>query len=107
MSVVQYGSEIVLRHQNTKKLLSAPGVPYCHPNSSGQDQVTCASTESSKCIWIVKPPDGYPDDHLFGESVGNGAFVRLENRAWRKNLHSHLGPWACFDKTDRKRGALG
>ncbi|MGO8988034.1 MAG: MIR domain-containing protein [bacterium] len=90
MPEVRYGSEIILRHRLTGYFLSAPGVPYGHPQTSAQDQVTCVNTVNAKCLWIVKPPHGYPDDYLYGHPVGNGALIRLENRASRKNLHSHL-----------------
>src|SRR5947208_1841427 len=92
MPTIRYGSEIVLRHEPTKGYLRSPAVPYSHPNSSSQDQVTCTAAVDSKAYWIVKPPDRYPDDHLYGQPVQNGAILRFENRASRKHLHSHNAP---------------
>ena len=89
MKTICYGSEIVLRHEKTGKYLNTPGVPYTHPKNSGQDQVTCVDVVNFKSNWIVKPPHGYPDDYLYGKPVDHGAFLRLENRALQRNLHSH------------------
>jgi len=89
MAIIRYGSEIILRHEPTRGFLRSPGVPYRHPKSSQQDQVTCLSTIDSKSSWFVKPPYGYPDDYLYGQPIQDGAVLRLENRASRKHLHSH------------------
>ena len=91
MQDIRYGSEIVLQHEISKLFLRSPGVPYTNPGASGQDQVTCAAKIDSRSIWIVKPPHKYPDDYLFGQPVPKDAVFRLENRATRKNLHSHPG----------------
>jgi hypothetical protein len=89
MATIRYGSQIVLQHVATNQILYSPGVPYDHRGTSGQDQVKCRNNSNSKSIWILKPPDKYPDDYLYGQPVQSGAIVRLENRASGKNLHSH------------------
>jgi dolichyl-phosphate-mannose--protein O-mannosyl transferase len=89
MAIIRYGSEIILRHEPTGGFLRSPGVPYRHPKSSQQDQVTCPTAIDSKSYWIVMPPHGYPDDYLYGQPIPDGAVLRLENRASRKHLHSH------------------
>jgi hypothetical protein len=90
MSIVRYGSEIVLKHATTGQFLSSPGVAYSHQGSSKQDQVTCIKAINSKCYWIVKPPHGYSDDYLYGQQISRDSIIRLENRASCKNLHSHV-----------------
>jgi hypothetical protein len=89
MATIRYGSQVVLQHNATQKILYSPGVPYVHNGASGQDQVKCKNQIDAKSIWIVKPPDKYPDNYLYGLPVQAGAIVRLENRATGKNLHSH------------------
>jgi hypothetical protein len=57
----------------------------------------------------VKPPHGYPDNYLFGEPLYHNSFLRLENRASGKTLHSHVthpspisgqGEVTCYDQDD-------
>jgi hypothetical protein len=89
---IRYGSTITLQHVATQKFLKAHSRPYLHPNTSGQDQVTCSSQKSSSNSWIIKSAHRYPDNYLYGEPIRHGDLVRLESRAFITNLHSHGSP---------------
>lgn len=84
---LEYGARIKLQHVATAHRLHSHGSKY--PTGSKQQQVTCFGGEDANDWWIVKPQHGKALAPLRGEAVADGAVIRLEHEATRRNLHSH------------------
>ncbi|KAH7441305.1 hypothetical protein KP509_03G033200 [Ceratopteris richardii] len=76
-------------HERTKYRLHSHDVPY--GSGSGQQSVTAfGGVEDSNSYWIVKAPKDSTAQQ--GETIPNGATIRLQHMRTRKWLHSHLHP---------------
>lgn len=85
---VTYGTVLKLMHEKTKHRLHSHDVPY--GSGSGQQSVTAfQNVDDSNSYWIVRPS---PDDTSAkqGDTIANGAIIRLQHMRTRKWLHSHL-----------------
>ncbi|XVE71253.1 hypothetical protein DITRI_Ditri10aG0135800 [Diplodiscus trichospermus] len=84
---ITYGTVLKLMHEKTKFRLHSHDVPY--GSGSGQQSVTgFPNVDDSNSYWIVRPP---PDTSAKqGDTIPNGAIIRLQHMRTRKWLHSHL-----------------
>lgn len=86
---VTYGTVLKLMHERTKYRLHSHDVPY--GSGSGQQSVTgFGGVEDSNSYWIVKAPED--SDAQQGDTISDGAVIRLQHMRTRKWLHSHLHP---------------
>lgn len=86
---VTFGTVLKLMHERTKYRLHSHDVPY--GSGSGQQSVTSFSgVEDSNSYWIVKVPEDSTAQQ--GDTIAEGAAVRLQHMKTRKWLHSHLHP---------------
>lgn len=86
---VNYRSTIRLEHVTTEYALHSHLLNYGHPNSSGQQQVTCFGGADDNDWWVIKGMDGQPEDFQAGAPVQDGDTVRLQHLLTKRNLHSH------------------
>ncbi|KAK8645238.1 hypothetical protein V6N13_119081 [Hibiscus sabdariffa] len=84
---VTYGTVLKLMHEKTKVRLHSHDVPY--GTGSGQQSVTgFPNVDDSNSYWVVRPtPDTSAKQ---GDTIPNGAIIRLQHMRTRKWLHSHL-----------------
>ncbi|XWS17864.1 hypothetical protein CRYUN_Cryun33cG0105000 [Craigia yunnanensis] len=84
---ITYGTVLKLMHEKTKFRLHSHDVPY--GSGSGQQSVTgFPNVDDSNSYWVVRPP---PDTSAKqGDTIPNGAIIRLQHMRTRKWLHSHL-----------------
>jgi len=83
-NALTYGSTIKLQHIKTGARLHSHGSNY--PGGSRQQQVTCFHGSDDNDWWLVKAGHGAPQQ---AGDVPEGAVIRLEHVATRRNLHSH------------------
>ncbi|MCO5570424.1 hypothetical protein L7F22_024146 [Adiantum nelumboides] len=84
---VTFGTVLKLMHERTKFRLHSHDVPY--GSGSGQQSVTgFAGVEDSNSYWIVKAAED--SDAQQGDTISEGAVIRLQHMKTRKWLHSHL-----------------
>jgi hypothetical protein len=88
---VRFGAVLKLRHAATGCALHSHPLNYSHPGTSGQQQVTAFEDSDSNDLWLLKGPDGQPEDFQYGRSIRHGAVIRLQHVATGRNLHSHAG----------------
>jgi len=81
---LKYGSTIKLQHIKTGARLHSHDSLY--PDGSKQQQVTCFHGSDDNDWWMVKSEHGAPQP---SGDVPEGAVIRLEHVATRRNLHSH------------------
>lgn len=86
---VRYRDTIKLKHVATGLSLHSHHIRYTHTGSSGQQQVTAYHGSDSNDYWIIKGPNGQPENYKEGQPINNGDIIRLEHLNTRKNLHSH------------------
>eukprot|EP00250_Pteridium_aquilinum_P034088 c7019_g1_i1 orf=359-1018(-) len=86
---VTFGTVLKLMHERTKYRLHSHDVPY--GSGSGQQSVTgFGGVEDANSYWIVKAPeDSFAQQ---GDTISEGAVVKLQHMKTRKWLHSHLHP---------------
>ncbi|XVF89388.1 hypothetical protein PTKIN_Ptkin19aG0126300 [Pterospermum kingtungense] len=84
---ITYGTVLKLMHEKTKYRLHSHDVPY--GSGSGQQSVTAFhNVDDSNSYWIVRPqPDTSAKQ---GDTIPNGAIIRLQHMRTRKWMHSHL-----------------
>ncbi|WOK94037.1 hypothetical protein Cni_G02739 [Canna indica] len=84
---ITYGSVLKLMHERTKHRLHSHDLPY--GSGSGQQSVTGSpDVYDSNSYWIVRPqPDSSARQ---GDTIENGAIIRLQHMTTRSWLHSHL-----------------
>ncbi|GMI95106.1 ATSDF2-LIKE, Arabidopsis thaliana STROMAL CELL-DERIVED FACTOR 2-like protein precursor [Hibiscus trionum] len=84
---ITYGTVLKLMHEKTKIRLHSHEVPY--GSGSGQQSVTgFPNVDDSNSYWIVRPePDTSAKQ---GDTIPDGAIIRLQHMRTRKWLHSHL-----------------
>ncbi|KAK8610178.1 hypothetical protein V6N13_081345 [Hibiscus sabdariffa] len=84
---ITYGTVLKLMHEKTKIRLHSHEVPY--GSGSGQQSVTgFPNVDDSNSYWIVRPePDTSAKQ---GDTIPDGAVIRLQHMRTRKWLHSHL-----------------
>lgn len=87
----RYGTQVKMMHQSTTRTLHSHALPYAHPGTSGQQQVTAFEWLDDNDWWRVKGPHGQPENHKIGQPVQHGDIVRLEHVLTKRNLHSHGG----------------
>lgn len=74
-------------HERTKYRLHSHDVPY--GSGSGQQSVTGFSgVEDANSYWIVRAPED--STIVQGNTISDGAAIRLQHMRTRKWLHSHL-----------------
>ncbi|KAL4320320.1 hypothetical protein GQ457_18G003100 [Hibiscus cannabinus] len=84
---ITYGTVLKLMHEKTKIRLHSHEVPY--GSGSGQQSVTgFPNVDDSNSYWIVRPEPETSAKQ--GDSIPDGAIIRLQHMRTRKWLHSHL-----------------
>ncbi|KAI8318972.1 PMT-domain-containing protein [Martensiomyces pterosporus] len=88
---VFYGSEIRIRHSNTRSgYLHSHTHVWKHEKGSGQQQVTIYGHADQNNIWIVDPAYNTTVDTTDGpQRVKSGDTIRLRHKVTGKFLHSH------------------
>ena len=88
---IRQGMVVKMRHQATGCALHSHRIPYSHPGTSGQQQVTCFAGGDDNDLWMLKGPHGQNTPQTYGQQIKHGDVVRLEHVATGRNLHSHGG----------------
>ena len=88
---ITYMSTIRLIHFATNNALHSHPINYFHPESSGLQQITAFSKNSTDDFWIVMGADGSDKNYLSGKPVKDGEIIRLQHVNTTKNLHSERG----------------
>lgn len=88
---VRYRDTVKLKHVATELSLHSHDTKYAHTGSSGQQQVTAYHGSDSNDYWIIKGPNGQPENYKEGQPISDGDVIRLEHLNTKRNLHSHGG----------------
>lgn len=101
-TVITFGSVIRLKHKSTGKYLTATDERYVHKGSSGQPAVYGSNNNENDLAtrWIIKGVHSGDRwnyalngdrnlNSMIGWPVHRGSYLRLENVATGRNLHSH------------------
>jgi len=89
---IAYGTTLRIRHVATGALLTSLDRPYVHAGTSHQHMVGGTAKCDESTLWLVKPPDAQKRLNLDNHKITDGAALRLEHIATRRNLHSHNAP---------------